>query len=341
MLCLASTALVHFLSHIFRHFMISRAEKAEEVRSSEDAASSISSTPPNCASSQQAVDLKRQVAQRFAGGAVGGVLQGIFSHPLDTIKSRLQTGVYPSFISCIRETIRHEGPRGFFKGVQVPVVFGGIFNSVLFSLFQLMQILVSPPNRKAGEALSLPRVALAAQLATPWYVMVLTPIERVKLIMQLELGRNHHRVGVSHCVGKIYRVSGFRGFFNGYWANVCVHLTGLPAYFVGYQVIRAKFASVVPDDCVAGQYALTVSSGVAGGILFWLACYPFDLIKTKMQASHRQLNIAELCRDIWRGRGFFGFYRGIGISLVRSIPANASVWLGLEFMQRFLKHHGY
>eukprot|EP00796_Vickermania_ingenoplastis_P006626 gene6626-4746_t len=240
---------------------------------------------------------QRLIARRFVGGTLGGFLQALTSHPLDTIKARLQSGVHPSVTDVVASTWREEGLRGFFRGVQMPLFLGGVFNSVLFSLNQVMRSLLTPVGHLPHEPLALWRTALAAQLATPLYVLVLTPIERVKIVMQLQNSKEKSAAGFMHAVSTIRHRSGVRGFMRGYCANVGVHLIGLPSYFVGYQVTRSALVEVIPPHTWAGHLALPVASGISAGVFFWLSCYPFDLIKTKMQATHHKCSSAEILRD--------------------------------------------
>lgn len=307
----------------------------------------ITPPPPSGASSSSSPthnlsEGERQILRRFAGGTLGGFLQAVTSHPLDTVKARLQTGRHPTISSCILHTWKDEGLRGFFRGVQVPIFFGGMFNSVLFSLNQLMRNVISPSDRKPGEPLALWRIALAAQMATPFYVLVLTPIERVKIIMQLEMSKAGEKKagGFVKSLQKIHQHGSLRGFMRGYCPNVGVHLVGLPSYFVGYQVTRSYVSQFVCPDSALGHFVLPVCSGVMAGVCFWLTCYPFDLIKTKMQATHHKANMREIFREIYVG-GFFSLYKGLYVSLLRSAPANASVWIGLEYTQRYMIEHGF
>lgn len=51
---------------------------------------------------------------------------------MDTIRVRLQTGQHKSISKSFTETLRHEGVRGFFKGIASPVATVGLMNAGLF-----------------------------------------------------------------------------------------------------------------------------------------------------------------------------------------------------------------
>jgi len=70
-------------------------------------------------------------------GTVGGICTVVVGHPFDTIKVRLQTQFEGSqaykgtWDACVR-TLRVEGVRGFYKGVQSPLLGEGVFNAWQF-----------------------------------------------------------------------------------------------------------------------------------------------------------------------------------------------------------------
>jgi len=77
----------------------------------------------------------RWALQDIGAGTVGGIGAVLVGHPLDTIKVRLQTsrtGGEMSMLSCARMTMREEGIRGFWKGMQSPLAGEGFFNAVQF-----------------------------------------------------------------------------------------------------------------------------------------------------------------------------------------------------------------
>lgn len=289
-------------------------------------------------------DAQLRVVRRFVGGTLGGFLQAATSHPLDMVKAHLQTGSHHHKIfPCLRYLWKEEGLSGLFRGVQVPILFGGLLNSILFSLNQFMISVVTPEDLVLGERLPLLKIAVAAQMATPFYVAVLTPVDRLKIFMQLNDGKagcGTKPIGLLDCARIIHSQHSLLGFMKGYSPNLVVHLLGLPAYFLGREVSRNYLAERINPYSTCGHLVLPMCSGMAAGICFWFTAYPFDLIKTKMQSTHHHMGAREVFLEIYR-KGFLSLYKGIGVSLLRSLPANASVWLGIECTDRFMMSHGF
>jgi len=80
-------------------------------------------------------------------------------------------------------------------------------------------------------------------------------------------------------------------------------------------------------------------SGCAAGWSFWFANYPLDFIKTKMQSSAGD-SFATIARRTYAAGGVKAFYRGFSVCLLRSLPANASVWYGVEVTSQWMKDNG-
>jgi len=80
--------------------------------------------------------------------------------------------------------------------------------------------------------------------------------------------------------------------------------------------------------------------GLAGEAL-WLASYPFDVIKSKMQsdgfgAQQKFTGMVDCFRKTWRTEGFGGFWRGLGPTLLRAMPVSAGTFATVELVMRAL-----
>lgn len=148
-------------------------------------------------------DPKRSAAE-LLGGTVGGMMQVMVGHPLDTIKVRVQSkGLgYTSPMQCAQQTMRTEGFRGFYKGVTPPLIMTGIINGVIFAVNGQMKRLVawaSDTNVRMTSAdrsthasiqpdsLSTPQVLTAALMTAPVYTVILSPTEFVKSRLQYQV----------------------------------------------------------------------------------------------------------------------------------------------------------
>ena len=279
-----------------------------------------------------------QVKRRFVGGCVGGFLQAATSHPLDTIKSRVQQGVYPSISECMRATLAKEGVRGFYRGVTPPLCLCGLYNSILFSLNQFMTNLVTPHDHRSGAALPLWRVALAAEMTAPVYCLCINPMEVVKVRLQVQPQDDGQRLytGPIDCIVKTCKEAGPAALLRGYTATVGARLVGLPFYFGAYNWAKQELS---PADGSDSAIWVPMLSGCIAGIFFWTSNYPLDLIKTKMQSTTGK-SFKVVAAETFASGGVRAFYRGFTVCILRALPANASVWVGVEYTTRWMRNSG-
>ncbi|RNF09579.1 mitochondrial carrier protein [Trypanosoma rangeli] len=285
---------------------------------------------------------KVTVLQRFVGGTIGGMLQALTSHPFDTVKSRVQSGLFPGVLSCCRHTWANEGCHGFYRGLAPPLVMGGVYNSILFSLNQFMTNLVTPAGFDPKNRLPLWRTALAAWLTAPIYTLCITPMENVKVRLQLQNNSQATKkfTGATSCIRYIFVREGSLGFFAGYVPTMLSRLVGLPFYFSGYQLVKQQIDNSAFGATTGGRNFGVVISGCVAGVVFWLSNYPFDYMKTQLQSGgNTKRTFSEVFVTTYRTVGVRGFYRGLPACLVRAIPANASVWLGVEWVTRIMRKY--
>jgi mitochondrial ornithine carrier protein len=55
----------------------------------------------------------------------------------------------------------------------------------------------------------------------------------------------------------------------------------------------------------------------------WMTTYPFDVIKSYMQYHNENSSLFSIARHIYKKKGFYYFYRGIGVTMLRAFPVNA------------------
>lgn len=78
------------------------------------------------------------------------------------------------------------------------------------------------------------------------------------------------------------------------------------------------------------QWRVALYGGLAGECL-WLASYPFDVIKSKMQSDGfatgmKYAGMSDCIRKTWRAEGWRGFWRGIAPTLARAMPVSAGTF---------------
>ncbi len=89
---------------------------------------------------------------------------------------------------------------------------------------------------------------------------------------------------------------------------------------------------------IENEVATPMLSGAFAALSAWGVGYPFDLIKTRIQAGSGTgiLATARVLIDESEGRLVQGLYKGFSLKLLRAIPASAIGFLTYETAAKFL-----
>ncbi|KAG9120653.1 hypothetical protein FRC07_003783 [Ceratobasidium sp. 392] len=271
----------------------------------------------------------------LAAGSVGGAAQVIVGQPLDTIKTRAQIaprGMFKGPMDILTQTVRKEGFFALYKGMASPLIGIAGVNSLLFASYAISKRVVSPfPD------LSLPQIAAAGAMAGAANSVLASPVEMFKVRMQGQYGAAGDK-RLSRVFWDMWGDWGFRkGVMRGFWATVAREIPAYAGFYTGYEFAKRKFQAQYGKDLPV--WAL-LTSGSCGGISYWLACYPLDVVKSRVQladAPPKGLDyIAQELRAIVREGGTLGLFRGLSPSLLRSIPAAAATFAAYELTKEFL-----
>ncbi|KAI0212484.1 Mitochondrial ornithine transporter 1 [Lamellibrachia satsuma] len=84
----------------------------------------------------------------------------------------------------------------------------------------------------------------------------------------------------------------------------------------------------------------TMVCGGLGGVALWLAVFPTDVIKSRVQVqvNHNkpQLSFIPMLLAIIREEGVRALYKGLGPTILRTFPATGGLFLAYETTKRVL-----
>ncbi|GMF02280.1 unnamed protein product [[Candida] boidinii] len=267
----------------------------------------------------------------FTSGGFGGICAVLTGHPFDLVKVRLQTGLYDSSMKCISDTLKKDGPLGFYRGVMPPLVGVTPMFAVSFWGYDLGKNLVYYYNKKPvsdNTPLTIGEISFAGFFSAIPTTLVAAPFERVKVVMQTSKANN----SMFQTVKQILKEGGLRSLFKGSVATLARDGPGSAVYFATYEILKKKLSKGSNDLSLS---AIMISGGFAG-VAMWVTIFPIDTIKSKQQSSVGKISIAQVTREIYGKGGVKAFFPGIGPALARSFPANAAAFLGVELAKSAL-----
>ncbi|KAI7869381.1 mitochondrial carrier [Spinellus fusiger] len=276
----------------------------------------------------------------FVAGNFGGMANVIVGQPLDTIKVRLQLhpGRFKGGWDCAVQTVQKEGFSALYKGMASPLVGIGAVNALLFAAnayFKQRLEAMTP-----GQTLPLKHIALAGAGAGLVNSVLASPVELVKIKMQAQfgskaVGEERHFKGPMECVRHLVQQEGlFRGLFRGLWATVVREMPAYAGFYSGFEVTKRYLTAHQQEQANVVQLMV---SGAVGGVSYWLCCYPLDVVKSVIQhqaLAPRGFYVTSVMKEIVQQDGYRGLFRGLGPTLLRSIPAAGATFTAYELCIR-------
>lgn len=201
---------------------------------------------------------------------------------------------------------------------------------------------VLEPNLKAGEIGSPVNTYLAGMAGGVLQCVALVPSEVIKCSMQTEVGGNTSQSEfqrTASCVRNIYRNEGFFGLYRGWNATVLRETPSIGMYFFSYKYSKEALTNMQGLK-EANDSAIMLAGGIAGA-MSWSLVYPFDVIKTIIQSTPattngESLTVMSTARSLYRRYGYSIFFRGLGTTIVRAFPVNASTFYCYEKLKHLL-----
>lgn len=279
----------------------------------------------------------------------------------------MQAFHYPSALSCIKETYKSEGTRGFFRGAVPVLISVATLRSLAFGLYTTGKLHVRENLLKNGFTNTAQIIGISAAcsgLVTGSIIACLNaPFEFIKLQRQLEKLNINNPIAKHHppifdikksqvryqstlsssgntslwkWMSHTYKTKGFKTFFSGSHLHIMRDGLGTALYFSGYELMKYK---MTPENQISGSSIHVIAGGIVG-LVCCVVLFPIDLVKSVIQRealkpNPKYLNARDFIKRAWEKGGVKRFYAGIGPQLVRSFPVHALNFFVYEKMLKF------
>ncbi|KAK8722485.1 hypothetical protein OTU49_012243 [Cherax quadricarinatus] len=278
------------------------------------------------------------------GGSMGGVAAVYVGQPLDTVKVKMQTfpDLYKRMTGCFMQTLRRDGIRGLYAGT-VPALAANIAeNSVLFAAYGVCQKGVAYAlGTQRVEDLSSFSNATAGFLAAFFSSLTLCPTELVKCRLQamrevdLKSNKDPTRIGPWKLTRHILRAEGVPGLFRGLTSTFAREMPGYFFFFGGYEASRSLLTPAGKTKDEIGPLRTMLCGGFAGVVL-WVAIFPADVVKSRIQVAGSTDPMSKVLLGIFRNEGILALYNGLGPTVLRTFPATGALFLAYEGTKKLL-----
>lgn len=206
--------------------------------------------------------------------------------------------------------------------------------------------------------------------------LVLTPVELVKCKIQVPAKADGGAVTAPlkpiPVIKDIFRHQGLRGFWHGQLGTLIRESGGCAAWFGTKETVTklmrewnehrrsAAISSLTPAHISSGTAAISplatensddtlplwqqAVAGASAGMMYNFHFFPADTVKSRMQttpvgaemAGQKQKTFAAEAAALWNQAGLKGFYRGCGITVLRSVPSSAFIFIVYDGLKKYL-----
>ncbi|AEO53574.1 hypothetical protein MYCTH_2295092 [Thermothelomyces thermophilus ATCC 42464] len=281
---------------------------------------------------------------------------------------------YKGPLDCFRQSVRADGFLGLYRGISAPLVGAALENSSLFFWERLGRAAIYASGYSPrDQPLPLSALWITGAFSGTMTSFVLTPVELVKCKIQVPREADNGSGSGSgsgsggggsaakaaplrpiSVIRDIWRHQGLRGFWHGQLGTLIRESGGCAAWFGSKETVtklmrewnvraarteeeraRARQADALPlwQQAVAGA-----SAGMSYNFLF----FPADTVKSRMQttplggSAAQQRTFAGEAAALWNQAGLKGFYRGCGITVLRSVPSSAFIFMVYDGLKKYL-----
>ncbi|KAI8991692.1 mitochondrial carrier domain-containing protein [Mycotypha africana] len=288
--------------------------------------------------------------------STAGLIARCITHPMDTIKTRLQTtttttATRPQSISALFKSIhtaifqneptRSKSFLSLYRGLPVTLVFSVPALTVHLSCYEISKQTLDPSRYfKQDTAFNHLLSGCFAEVAAG---LLFTPMEVMK--NRLQTAHYSHLQSTTTTTTtttttikdlmlakSIFKKEGILGFYKGYWMGLVVFVPHSMAYFATYEKMkqywRRNRSSHHTNHNSNDPKMFMVCSSIAGVVSILLST-PLDVIKTRWQISAAEQGKAfrsgpvQIARNMLMKEGWYAFKKGLWARMAWGIPTTA------------------
>ncbi|RCH89863.1 hypothetical protein CU097_008442 [Rhizopus azygosporus] len=293
-------------------------------------------------------------------GGIAGCLGKTAIAPMDRVKILFQarnphfekySGRFTGVFGAGKEIYRKHGIIGLFQGHSVTLARIFPYAAIKFVAYEQLKIILMPTQQQVTSK----RQFMAGSLAGIASVLFTYPLDLIRVRMAYETQRS----GLVDMATTIYRepasqklrlLNFYRGFLPTVagmtpYAGVSFWSHHIFTQFCRQHPVISSHALVVPGQeydykAPLKPWAELVCGGLAGFVA-QTSSYPLEVIRRRMQIGGlldptKFVSFMATVTDIYRVKGFKGFYVGLTIGYIKVVPMFAISFTTYEYMKRLL-----
>lgn len=296
----------------------------------------------------------------YIAGCFTGVVKILVGQPFDILKVRMQSNhLIKNPFSLLYNIIQNEGLFALYKGTLSPLIGLGAITAIQFGVNASIKNYIKKKNPEMKK-FSVKQLSLAGSLAGICATTVVIPVEHVRIRMQVQKGRmgaasvangktatngptsEVKYTGSVDCAAKIVKEHGVSGFYRGATPTILREAIGFLFYFMVFEVLMQK-----DEERYGSRRQIPITHtllyGGFAGMCYWMAIYPIDCIKSRMQSDNLSNPTFKGTRQTFlylsRNYGVASLFKGLGPCLVRAPLVNSAAFAFNELFIKYINRH--
>lgn len=272
--------------------------------------------------------------EALLAGMISGAVSRAIIAPLDTVKIRLQLLTSelkssPGTFKTATNIIKFEGFRALWKGNVPAELMYILYGAAQFGSYSTL-------NGAIADIESSLRVTIAPSIhsllvgsgAGLFSTLTTYPLD----LLRTRLAANSERefLSMMKTVRSIAATNGLKGFFVGFGPAAVSVTANTGLMFWAYDILRTFASKYEGIPFVEGL------CGFTAGLVAKAITFPLDTIRKRLQML-RASSTFELCGGIMKREGILGFYKGFGVSVLKTAPTSALSMYFYEYSLHLIK----
>ncbi|KAL3276650.1 hypothetical protein HHI36_012022 [Cryptolaemus montrouzieri] len=283
--------------------------------------------------------------EHLVAGVSGGVISSLILHPLDLLKIRFEVNngldynpQYKGIINGLTTIFKQEGVRGLYRGAVPSTIGAGSSWGLYFYFYTALKTWQQDGN--IDKTLSPGQHLVAASEAGLFTLVLTNPIWVCKTRLCLQSSVNipkTHYTGMIDTLVKLYKTEGILGWYKGFLPGMLGVSHGA-IQFMAYEQMKIIYYKHkdIPISTKLGVLEYLSFAAISKAIAVSVT-YPYQVIRARLQNQIYSFEgMGDCVRQTWLLEGLNGFYKGLGINLLRVVPATMITFVTYENISHFL-----
>ncbi|KAK4262765.1 hypothetical protein QN277_028279 [Acacia crassicarpa] len=265
-------------------------------------------------------------------GALSGVCVSLCLHPVDTIKTVIQSRCVEekSIFHTGKSIVSDRGLPGLYRGITTSIACSAPISAVYTFTYESVKAALLPYLPKEYYSFAHCVAGGCASIATS---SIFTPSERIK--QQMQVGSRYRNCWLA--MVEIIRNGGFYSLYAGWGAVLCRNVPHSIVKFYVYERLKQLMLSL-PSSARPNTFQNLLCGGLAGSTAAFVTT-PFDVIKTRLQTQipgsvNQYHSVFHALCKIGKNEGVTGLYRGLAPRLIIYMSQGSLFFASYEFFKR-------